>query len=152
MHRKRVGFDELEGTRGEFDHPVVGQDDSRVGTRRQNVGERPKRPFVQAPNRFAPRRSGPTVRGVCGDPVDAGLPQGQAARVRDGESPACAADPEGRPGPMDHSRVSVESDRSKADRRRLEENSAGAAKWIEDGPSHRHPREIHNGPRELRMQ
>ena len=74
------------------------------------------------------------------------------SRIRHREAILGVHIPQGGAAAEDHPPVAIESDRTESNGRRLEEDAPGAAEGIQDRAGHRHPREVHERARELRVE
>ncbi len=152
MDPERVRLDQLEMFGRPVDHRFVREDDRDVRRGGQQVSERAERPTVEALDRFAPGRGGLPVGRIRRDPMDAPRSQRKMSRIRHRESILGLHIPQGGAAAEDHSPVAIESDRTESNGRRLEEDAAGAGEGIQDRAGHRHPRQVHERPRELRVE
>src|SRR5437879_732065 len=107
---------------------------------------------VESIDRLAPRRRGPSVRRIRRDPEDRPRPQREPPGIRNGQIGSSSRGPEGLPRPQDHITLPVDAYTPESQFRGLQEDPSGAAKRVEDRTGHRHPRQVHEGPRELRVE
>ena len=152
MHAKRVGLDEFEGFASALDPFFVREHNRQVAAAGEEFRERVERARVESIDRLAPRRRGAAVRRICRDPVDRSRPQRRPSGIRDGQIGGASRRAERRPRPYDHASLSVDPKGAKSQLRGLKEDASRATERVEDGAGHRHPREVHEGPRELRME
>src|SRR2546429_261002 len=147
-----VRLDQLKMLGRPVDHRVVREDDRDVCRRGQQVSERAERPTVEALDRFASRRGGPPVGRIRRDPVNAPRSEWKMSRIRHRESILGLHIPQGVAASEDPPPAAIEPDRTESNGRRLEEDAPGAAEGIQDRAGHRHPREVHERARELRVE
>ena len=152
MDAEGVRLDQREMLGRQVDHGLVREDDRDVRRGGQQVSERAECPTVETLDRFTARRGGPPVGRIRRDPVDAPRSQRKMPRIRHREAILGVHIPQGGAAAEDHPPVAIESDRTESNGRRLEEDAPGAAEGIQDRAGHRHPREVHERARELRVE
>src|SRR5881628_1529719 len=152
VHAKRMGLDEFEGFGSALDPLLAGEHDRQVAASREEFRESLEGATIESIDRLAPRRGGAAVRRIRRDPVDRPRPQREPPGIRDDQLWGAPRRTQGRSRTHDHPSLSIDPDSAKPQLRGLQQDPAGAAKWVEDGAGHRHARQVDEGPRELRME
>src|SRR5256712_4563658 len=152
VHPKRVRLDEFQQCGTPLDPFLVREYDRQMAAARKEFPEGVEGARVESIDRLAPRRRGPSIRRIRRDPEDRPRPQREPPGIRNGQIGSSSRGPEGLPRPQDHITLPVDAYTPESQFRGLQEDPSGAAKRVEDRTGHRHPRQVHEGPRELRVE